>query len=68
VGAGAKSGEDFGRTMPEPIAELMAERRSTAFDAILVEGLFESICAKPVKPPQADRRLATLTRRCDRAC
>jgi hypothetical protein len=41
VAAGAKSGEDFGRTMPEPLAELWAERRSTAFDAILAEGLFE---------------------------
>jgi hypothetical protein len=68
VAAGAKSGNGFERTTPELIAQLSAERRSTVFGAILTEGVFESIRAKPVKPPQADRRLATLTRRCDWAC
>jgi hypothetical protein len=58
VVAGPKSGNDFERTTPEPIAQLRAERRSTAFDAILAEGSFESTDARPVstggRPPPGD--------------
>ena len=54
MAAGTKSGRTkskvFERTTPEPIAQLMAERRSTVFDAILTEGLFESLDARPASP------------------